>query len=96
MEMQVSKDAAASSSSYYEAVKSDYCLCLAIHAPRKGIVEVSFSGNSCTLSEIDRYPNPIGEPNSKAWLDKWENLLSLSITPQFHVESIVRSYHCPP
>lgn len=39
-EMLVSKDTAASSSSYYEPVKSDYCLCLAIHAPRKGIVEV--------------------------------------------------------
>ena len=41
-EMLVSKDTAASSSSYYEPVKSDYCLCLAIHAPRKGIVEVSY------------------------------------------------------
>ncbi|XP_042475716.1 rab3 GTPase-activating protein non-catalytic subunit-like [Macadamia integrifolia] len=30
----------ASSTSYYEHSKSDYCLCLAIHAPRKGIVEV--------------------------------------------------------
>ncbi|KAJ9671443.1 hypothetical protein PVL29_025247 [Vitis rotundifolia] len=39
-EMLVSKDTAASSSSNYEPVKSDYCLCLAIHAPRKGIVEV--------------------------------------------------------
>ncbi|KAH0986520.1 hypothetical protein GBA52_013697 [Prunus armeniaca] len=27
-------------SSYYEPTKSDYCLCLAIHAPRKGIVEI--------------------------------------------------------
>jgi hypothetical protein len=27
-------------SANYEYVKSDYCLCLAIHAPRKGIVEV--------------------------------------------------------
>ena len=43
MEMLVNRDtAAASSSSYYEPVKSDYCLCLAIHAPRKGIVEVCF------------------------------------------------------
>ena len=29
-----------SSSTYYEPVKSDYCLCLVIHAPRKGILEV--------------------------------------------------------
>ena len=43
MEMLVKRDtAAASSSNYYEPVKSDYCLCLAIHAPRKGIVEVCF------------------------------------------------------
>ncbi|KAA8524003.1 hypothetical protein F0562_010566 [Nyssa sinensis] len=40
MEMLVNRDTAASSSTYYEHVKSDYCLCLAIHAPRKGIVEV--------------------------------------------------------
>ncbi|KAL5564551.1 hypothetical protein UlMin_027715 [Ulmus minor] len=40
MEMLVNRDAATSSSSYYEPVKSDYCLCLAIHAPRKGIIEI--------------------------------------------------------
>ncbi|XP_028056499.1 rab3 GTPase-activating protein non-catalytic subunit-like [Camellia sinensis] len=40
MEMLVHRDSAASSSAYYEHVKSDYCLCLAIHAPRKGIIEV--------------------------------------------------------
>lgn len=40
MEMLVNKDTAASSSLFYEPVKSDYCLCLAIHAPRKGIIEV--------------------------------------------------------
>ncbi|KAF5949835.1 hypothetical protein HYC85_011828 [Camellia sinensis] len=40
MEMLVNRDSAASSSAYYEHVKSDYCLCLAIHAPRKGIIEV--------------------------------------------------------
>lgn len=38
--MLVSKDRASSSSSNYEYTKSDYCLCLAIHAPRKGIIEV--------------------------------------------------------
>ncbi|KAE9458046.1 hypothetical protein C3L33_10052, partial [Rhododendron williamsianum] len=43
MEMLVNKDKASSSSSYYEHVKSDYCLCLAIHAPRKGIIEVLYS-----------------------------------------------------
>lgn len=40
MEILVNKDKASSSSSNYEHVKSDYCLCLAIHAPRKGIIEV--------------------------------------------------------
>ncbi|KAF5208214.1 Rab3 gtpase-activating protein non-catalytic subunit [Thalictrum thalictroides] len=40
MEMLVGRDTVASSSSYRELSKSDYCLCLAIHAPRKGIVEV--------------------------------------------------------
>lgn len=40
MEMMVKKDTAASNSSYHEPTKSDYCLCLVIHAPRKGIVEV--------------------------------------------------------
>ncbi|KAK3016977.1 hypothetical protein RJ639_005342 [Escallonia herrerae] len=40
VEMLVNKEATVSSSSYVEHVKSDYCLCLAIHAPRKGIVEV--------------------------------------------------------
>jgi len=40
MEMLVNKDLASSSSTSYEPMKSDYCLCLAIHAPRKGIIEV--------------------------------------------------------
>lgn len=40
VEMVASKDKAASRPTYYEHTKSDYCLCLAIHAPRKGIVEV--------------------------------------------------------
>ncbi|KAF5478556.1 hypothetical protein F2P56_005105 [Juglans regia] len=40
MEMLVNRDTTAPSSSYYEPVKSDYCLCLAIHAPRKGIIEI--------------------------------------------------------
>ncbi|KAL3715898.1 hypothetical protein ACJRO7_007626 [Eucalyptus globulus] len=39
MEMLVN-NSLSSSSSHYEATKSDYCLCLAIHAPRKGIIEV--------------------------------------------------------
>ncbi|CAJ1978486.1 unnamed protein product [Sphenostylis stenocarpa] len=40
MEMLVNNDVASSSSSYSEPLKSDYCLCLAIHAPRKGIIEI--------------------------------------------------------
>ncbi|GMH24916.1 hypothetical protein Nepgr_026759 [Nepenthes gracilis] len=40
MEMRVSRDSEASTSAYRELEKSDYCLCLAIHAPRKGIIEV--------------------------------------------------------
>lgn len=40
MEMLVDKDAPSSSSTYHDHSKSDYYLCLAIHAPRKGIVEV--------------------------------------------------------
>ncbi|MED6121590.1 hypothetical protein PIB30_031571 [Stylosanthes scabra] len=40
MEMLVNKDITSSSSNHYEPVKSDYCLCLAIHAPRKGIIEI--------------------------------------------------------
>lgn len=40
MEMLVNKDLASSSSTSYEPMKSDYCLCLAIHAPRKGIIEI--------------------------------------------------------
>ncbi|XP_011102213.1 rab3 GTPase-activating protein non-catalytic subunit-like [Sesamum indicum] len=41
VEMLARKDkAAASRWAYDEHSKSDYCLCLAIHAPRKGIVEV--------------------------------------------------------
>ncbi|XP_008789377.2 rab3 GTPase-activating protein non-catalytic subunit [Phoenix dactylifera] len=39
MEMLVSRDKA-SSSTYHEHTKNDYCLCLAIHAPRKGIIEI--------------------------------------------------------
>lgn len=39
MEMLMNTDATSSSVSH-ENVKSDYCLCLAIHAPRKGIIEV--------------------------------------------------------
>lgn len=40
METLVGRDKASSSSTYREYTKSDYCLCLAIHAPRKGIIEV--------------------------------------------------------
>ncbi|KAJ0045593.1 hypothetical protein Pint_04741 [Pistacia integerrima] len=40
MEMLVKRDTASSSSAYHVPEKSDYCLCLAIHAPRKGIIEV--------------------------------------------------------
>ncbi|KAF6176054.1 hypothetical protein GIB67_000148 [Kingdonia uniflora] len=39
MEMLVGSDTVSSSSAYAEHTKSDYCLCLAIHAPRKAIVE---------------------------------------------------------
>lgn len=42
MEMPVNKNSA-SKSAYHETAKNDYCLCLAIHAPRKGIIEVSLS-----------------------------------------------------
>ncbi|KAL9236469.1 hypothetical protein vseg_011137 [Gypsophila vaccaria] len=38
MEMLVNKDSA--STSHREHEKSDYCLCLAIHAPKKGIIEI--------------------------------------------------------
>ncbi|CAK9325252.1 unnamed protein product [Citrullus colocynthis] len=42
MEMLVNRDTASSSSNSidYEPTKNDYCLCLAIHAPKKGIVEI--------------------------------------------------------
>ncbi|XP_057461936.1 uncharacterized protein LOC130752157 isoform X1 [Actinidia eriantha] len=40
MEILVNRDKSMSSSAYYEHAKSDFCLCLAIHAPRKGIIEV--------------------------------------------------------
>lgn len=45
MEMLVNRDTASSSSNFvdHEPVKNDYCLCLAIHAPKKGIVEVLFT-----------------------------------------------------
>ncbi|GAB2215864.1 hypothetical protein Droror1_Dr00020269 [Drosera rotundifolia] len=40
MEMLVKKESVPSTSTYLENGKGDYCLCLVIHAPRKGIVEV--------------------------------------------------------
>lgn len=40
VELLVNKDCAMKRPVGYECGKSDYCLCLAIHAPRKGIVEV--------------------------------------------------------
>ncbi|PUZ70322.1 hypothetical protein GQ55_2G219400 [Panicum hallii var. hallii] len=40
VEMLLNKDKASSSTMRMEYAKSDYCLCLAIHAPRKGIIEV--------------------------------------------------------
>lgn len=70
MEMLVNKDAA-TSSAYYAPVKSDYCLCLAIHAPRKGIIEVyssvffSFGGSICILylrlKDADRSVYPVSK-----------------------------------
>ncbi|KAE8706103.1 hypothetical protein F3Y22_tig00110403pilonHSYRG00013 [Hibiscus syriacus] len=40
MEMLVNRDDKPPNSSHHAPGKSDYCLCLAIHAPRKGIIEV--------------------------------------------------------
>lgn len=40
----MNKDCAMKRPVGYEYEKSDYCLCLAIHAPRKGIVEVLYLG----------------------------------------------------
>ncbi|GMJ05318.1 hypothetical protein like AT3G14910 [Hibiscus trionum] len=40
MEMLVNRDDKHPSSSHHSPGKSDYCLCLAIHAPRKGVIEV--------------------------------------------------------
>lgn len=40
VEMLAKKDIESSRSAYHEHVKNDYSLCLAIHAPRKGIVEI--------------------------------------------------------
>ncbi|CAN6217284.1 unnamed protein product [Urochloa humidicola] len=40
VEMLLNKDKASSSSMHIDYTKKDYCLCLAIHAPRKGIIEV--------------------------------------------------------
>ncbi|KAK8481185.1 hypothetical protein V6N13_129095 [Hibiscus sabdariffa] len=40
MEMLVNRDDKRPSSSHHVRGKGDYCLCLAIHAPRKGIIEV--------------------------------------------------------
>ncbi|XP_078153880.1 rab3 GTPase-activating protein non-catalytic subunit [Carex rostrata] len=40
VEMLAKKEKSATSSNYYGYSKNDYCLCLAIHAPRKGIIEV--------------------------------------------------------
>ncbi|KAK8527490.1 hypothetical protein V6N12_054700 [Hibiscus sabdariffa] len=40
MEMLVNRDDKHPSSSHHAPGKSDYCLCLAIHAPRKGVIEV--------------------------------------------------------
>lgn len=40
VEMLLNKDKESSSSMHLEHTKGDYCLCLAIHAPRKGIIEV--------------------------------------------------------
>nr|XP_027064178.1 rab3 GTPase-activating protein non-catalytic subunit-like isoform X1 [Coffea arabica] len=40
VEMLAKKNSATVGSAGYQYEKSDYCLCLAIHAPRKGIVEV--------------------------------------------------------
>lgn len=54
MEMLVNKDRGASTSTYYEPVKSDYCLCLAIHAPRKEIIEVCSSISLLTSLSISK------------------------------------------
>lgn len=59
----MNKDCAMKRPVGYEYEKSDYCLCLAIHAPRKGIVEVLYLGLIYFL-----------EP----WLSNYLNLLSHS------------------
>ncbi|KAJ3709332.1 hypothetical protein LUZ61_013037 [Rhynchospora tenuis] len=40
VEMLTKKEKPTTSSNYYGYSKNDYCLCLAIHAPRKGIIEI--------------------------------------------------------
>ncbi|CAA6665629.1 unnamed protein product [Spirodela intermedia] len=40
MEASVGRDEGSSSSSWHDETKRDHCLCLAIHAPKKGIIEI--------------------------------------------------------
>ncbi|CAL5405946.1 unnamed protein product [Camellia sinensis] len=68
MEMLVNKDTATSSSNYYEHVKSDYCLCLAIHAPRKGIIECLADEDRTPTSRHSMYKR---EQNTATHLQIW-------------------------
>ncbi|KAL6846373.1 hypothetical protein ACP4OV_023821 [Aristida adscensionis] len=60
VEMLLNKDKALSSSTCTEYTKSDYCLCLAIHAPRKGIIEDLANADRLTYSD---HPMPKRKPN---------------------------------
>ncbi|KAL6592375.1 hypothetical protein ACP70R_049428 [Stipagrostis hirtigluma subsp. patula] len=60
VEMLLNKDKASSSSMNTEYRKSDYCLCLAIHAPRKGIIEGL--ANADRITPLN-HPMPQGKQN---------------------------------
>ncbi|KAL6655775.1 hypothetical protein ACP70R_006601 [Stipagrostis hirtigluma subsp. patula] len=72
VEMLLNKDKASSSLMNTEYRKSDYCLCLAIHAPRKGIIE--------GLANADRVTPPNRSmPQRKQNLTTLDKVLILAI-----------------
>lgn len=52
MEASVGRDEGPSSSSWRDETKRDHCLCLAIHAPKKGIIEVLMLHSNSSSSTV--------------------------------------------
>ncbi|KAG6387290.1 hypothetical protein SASPL_152477 [Salvia splendens] len=92
VEMLASKDQAASRPAYNEHTKSDYCLCLAIHAPRKGIVERAASGSAAWSPPPLALSGPLRKTSQGNVSVYMGNIVDTTYTGIYHVNLTFHFY----